>query len=162
MVRRNHVRLRKFGIFEMGLYTHCVYPKASQKETILCGNAVSKIGFELDQVKEYIRNQSSRDKDDEDNNDNGEGNFWNVDLLAAFEAAHSYQASGSTERYDLTIRVYRGYIPFSLGVPCLDKRGNHMGLIKPPCIVPRIRVLVGFSFFVPIGGCSYGDRAKAQ
>jgi putative transposase len=38
------------------------------------GYAVSTVGFELDQVKEYIRNQSSRDKDDDDNDD-GEGNF---------------------------------------------------------------------------------------
>jgi putative transposase len=36
------------------------------------GYAVSTVGFELDQVKEYIRNQSSRDKDDDDD---GEGNF---------------------------------------------------------------------------------------
>ena len=36
------------------------------------GYAVSTVGFELDQVKEYIRNQSNRDKDD---NDDGEGNF---------------------------------------------------------------------------------------
>jgi putative transposase len=34
------------------------------------GYAVSTVGFELDQVKEYIRHQSSRDKDDDD-----EGNF---------------------------------------------------------------------------------------
>jgi len=38
------------------------------------GYAVSTVGFELDQVKEYIRNQTSRDKD-EDDNDDGEGNF---------------------------------------------------------------------------------------
>jgi len=38
------------------------------------GYAVSTVGFELDQVKEYIRNQSSRDKDNGDNDD-GEGNF---------------------------------------------------------------------------------------
>jgi len=37
------------------------------------GYAVSTVGFELEQVKEYIRNQSSRDKDDD--NDDGEGNF---------------------------------------------------------------------------------------
>ena len=30
------------------------------------GYAVSTVGFELDQVKEYIRNQSSREKDDDD------------------------------------------------------------------------------------------------
>jgi putative transposase len=36
------------------------------------GYAVSTVGFELDQVKEYIRNQSSRAKDDDDD---GEGNF---------------------------------------------------------------------------------------
>ncbi len=36
------------------------------------GYAVSTVGFELNQVKEYIRNQSSRDKDDDDD---GEGNF---------------------------------------------------------------------------------------
>ena len=36
------------------------------------GYAVSTVGFELDQVKEYIRNQSGRDKDDDDD---GEGNF---------------------------------------------------------------------------------------
>jgi putative transposase len=30
------------------------------------GYAVSTVGFELDQVKEYIRNQSNRDKDDHD------------------------------------------------------------------------------------------------
>ena len=36
------------------------------------GYAVSTVGFELDQVKEYIRHQSSRDKDDDDD---GEGNF---------------------------------------------------------------------------------------
>ena len=36
------------------------------------GYAVSTVGFELDQVKQYIRNQSSRDKDDDDD---GEGNF---------------------------------------------------------------------------------------
>jgi len=35
------------------------------------GYAVSTVGFELDQVKEYIRNQSGRDKDDDDD---GEGN----------------------------------------------------------------------------------------
>lgn len=42
-----------------------------------CGRAdmrFSTVGFELDQVKEYIKNQSSRDKDDDDNDD-GEGNF---------------------------------------------------------------------------------------
>ena len=38
------------------------------------GYAVSTVGFELDQVKEYIRNQGRRDKDDDDNDD-GEGNF---------------------------------------------------------------------------------------
>ena len=36
------------------------------------GYAVSTVGFELDQVKEYIRNQSNHDKDD---GDDGEGNF---------------------------------------------------------------------------------------
>ena len=36
------------------------------------GYAVSTVGFELDQVQEYIRNQSNRDKDDDDD---GEGNF---------------------------------------------------------------------------------------
>jgi putative transposase len=36
------------------------------------GYAVSTVGFELDQVKEYIRNQSNHDQDDDDN---GEGNF---------------------------------------------------------------------------------------
>jgi putative transposase len=36
------------------------------------GYAVSTVGFELDQVKEYIRNQSNYDKDDDDD---GEGNF---------------------------------------------------------------------------------------
>jgi len=36
------------------------------------GYAVSTVGFELDQVKEYIRNQSNHDKDDDDD---GEGNF---------------------------------------------------------------------------------------
>lgn len=39
------------------------------------GYAVSTVGFELDQVKEYIRNQSNRDKDDDDD---GEGNFWKL------------------------------------------------------------------------------------
>ena len=36
------------------------------------GYAVSTVGFELDQVKEYIRNQSNHDKDA---GDDGEGNF---------------------------------------------------------------------------------------
>ena len=36
------------------------------------GYAVSTVGFELDQVKQYIRNQSNHDKDD---GDDGEGNF---------------------------------------------------------------------------------------
>ena len=36
------------------------------------GYAVSTVGFELDQVKEYIRNQSNHDQDDDDD---GEGNF---------------------------------------------------------------------------------------
>ena len=40
------------------------------------GYAVSTVGFELDQVKEYIRNQSNRDKDgDDDDDDDGEGKF---------------------------------------------------------------------------------------
>ena len=39
------------------------------------GYAVSTVGFELDQVKEYIKNQSSRDKDDDNDDDDGEGNF---------------------------------------------------------------------------------------
>ena len=38
------------------------------------GYAVSTVGFELDQVKEYIRNQTSRHKDD-DHHDDGEGNL---------------------------------------------------------------------------------------
>jgi len=35
------------------------------------GYAVSTVGFELDEVKEYIRNQSKHDKND----DEEEGNF---------------------------------------------------------------------------------------
>ena len=63
----------------MGLL-YCVYPK------------VSKVGFELDQVKRDMRNQSGHGKDD----DYRERSFWNVNSLAAFEAAHNYQTSGST------------------------------------------------------------------
>jgi len=36
------------------------------------GYAVSTIGFELEEVKKYIKNQTDRDKDDDDEDD---GNF---------------------------------------------------------------------------------------